>query len=207
MGKGGSYVISKILKGMNGKDVFIMSIYNTKEWERIRERIKKLVEDEREEYIIIGGDFNIRIAEEGGNDVEGWDVKRKSKDKILNSRGWEFIDLIGSFGGYILNGATKGDEEGEFTYVGPRGCSVIDYTIVNENCIDLVSNFKIGDRVDSDHMPLLLELKDGSNRKNEVKEEGEEMENEEEGKVRICWSIRAKQLYKKKTDEIMEEVN
>lgn len=71
--------------------------------------------------------FNIRIAEEGGNDVEGWNVKRKNKDNILNSRGRKFIDLIGSIKGCILNGITKGDKKDEFTYVDPRGCSVIDY--------------------------------------------------------------------------------
>jgi len=27
----------------------------------------------------------------------------------------------------------KGDEKGEYTYVSQRGCSVIDYVIVNDN--------------------------------------------------------------------------
>lgn len=36
-------------------------------------------------------------------------------------------------GWYILNGKTEGDWEGEFTYVGARGCSVIDYAIVCKN--------------------------------------------------------------------------
>lgn len=49
---------------------------------------------------------------------------------------------------------TKGDKEGKFTYVEARRISVIDYIIVNENCIDLVKMFKVGVRIDSDHMPM-----------------------------------------------------
>lgn len=29
------------------------------------------------------GDFNARIREKGGNDEERWNIKRKSKDKIV----------------------------------------------------------------------------------------------------------------------------
>lgn len=35
------------------------------------------------------------------------------------------LDLIGEVGGYIMNGIKYGDKEGEYTYVGARGCSVI----------------------------------------------------------------------------------
>lgn len=133
-------------------------------------------------------------------------MKRKSKDKILNSRGRKFIDLIGSIKGYILNGITKGDEKDEFTYVDPRGCSVFDYVIENENCIEIVSNFKIGERIDSDYMPLLLKLENGSSREeNEEKKEEDGMEDEEERRVRICWNLKTKQEYKKRTDDMREE--
>lgn len=52
------------------------------------------------------------------------------------------------------NGRTTGDWEGEYTYVGLRGSSVIDYAIVNENVYDKVVEFRIDVRVDSDHLPL-----------------------------------------------------
>lgn len=48
-----------------------MSVYNSKEWDKIEERIRKLVEEKREEYIIIGGHFNVMIAEEGMI-LKGW---------------------------------------------------------------------------------------------------------------------------------------
>lgn len=44
----------------------------------------------------------MRIKEEGGNDdEEGWNIKR-SKDKIVNNRGREFVRLVGEIGGDIF---------------------------------------------------------------------------------------------------------
>jgi len=39
-----------------------------------------------------------------------------------------------------------------------RGCSIIDYVIVNERIGNSISGFRIEDRVDSDHMPLELTM-------------------------------------------------
>lgn len=39
----------------------------------------------------------------------------------------------------ILNGAMDRDWEGEFTYVGARDNTVIDYVIVNEKMIELLN--------------------------------------------------------------------
>lgn len=72
----------------------------------------------------------------------------------MNVKGRELLDMISDIGGYILNGTARGDAAGEYTYVGPRGCSVIDYVIVNKHCQDFIQSFKIGERVDSDHMHL-----------------------------------------------------
>lgn len=80
------------------------------------------------------------------------------------------------------------------------------YVIENENCIEIVSNFKIGERIDSDHMPLLLKLENGSSsEENEEKKEEDGMEDEEERRVRICWNLKTKQEYKKRTDHMREE--
>lgn len=45
--------------------------------------------------------------------------------------------MINKVRGYILNGAVK-EDEGEFTYVGARGSTVIDYAIVNDIDNDIV---------------------------------------------------------------------
>jgi len=110
------------------------------------------------------------------------------------------IKLVREIGGNILNGVMKGDEKGEYTYVSQRGCSVIDYVIVNDNGMEIVNSFKVGERVDSDHMPLSVELR-GNGRKEE--EETEE-EQDQEGKriVKICWDEEAIKLYERRMDEL-----
>lgn len=61
---------------------------------------------------------------------------------------------------------------------------MIDYVIVNKNYYKLVDSFKIGERVDSNHVPLFLELsfwnrrekkrmRRGARTKRKIKREGE----------------------------------
>lgn len=50
----------------------------------------------------------------------------------------------------------EGDEEGEYTYIGTRGKSVINYAIVNEQSWGNVKRFEIAERVESDHLPIVV---------------------------------------------------
>ena len=84
---------------------------------------------------------------------------RISKDKVINNGGKQMINFIENKGWVILNGYTKGDEEGEYTFLGARGSSVIDYIIVNEKVWDKIVEFKIESRVDSDHAPVCAYLR------------------------------------------------
>jgi len=58
------------------------------------------------------------------------ETDRHSKD--IGNGGRSFMDWFSEKGWEVLNCCTKGDWEGEFTYVGARGCSTIDYVVVNE---------------------------------------------------------------------------
>lgn len=49
----------------------------------MKEIIKRMVEENKEEYVI-GVNFNARIGEEGENNEEGWNIKRKSKDIMIS---------------------------------------------------------------------------------------------------------------------------
>jgi len=55
--------------------------------------------------------------------------------------------------------AYEGDWDGNFTYVGARGNIVIDFVIANEAVFNKIIDFKILERVDSDHLPLQLRLR------------------------------------------------
>lgn len=133
------------------------------------------MEENREEGIIIGGDFNIRIGKEG--EIEELDeLRRSSKDKVISNEGKRMVKWINEIGGYLLNGTTKGHKEGEFTYVEARGSSIIHYGIVNEVDNSRVRTFKIDSRVDSDHMLLIViidseeEREEGGGKKGQDKE-------------------------------------
>ena len=87
------------------------------------------------------------------------------------------IDFCTTFHSTPLNGNHTGDQNGQFTFVSNQGNSVIDYFIVS---VDLISklnmNFVAGDRVESSHMPLQLNINShpstkGKTSKNEMKKE------------------------------------
>lgn len=104
-------------------------------WGIIEKVIKRIVEEYKEDRVIIGGDLNARIRGKCGNDVEGWNIRRKNKDKKVNNKGKKLVKLIGEIEGYILNGAVEGDRKGEFTYVGPRNNSVINFIHYQRNLL------------------------------------------------------------------------
>jgi hypothetical protein len=86
--------------------------------------------------MLIGGNFNGRIGERG---ARNWEEereerrgKRKSKDKVENVEGKRLMEWIEENGWEVLNGNKQRDEEGEWTYIGSKGETVIDYAIVNE---------------------------------------------------------------------------
>lgn len=82
---------------------------------------------------MIGGDFNVRIGKEKtiiwGNDRNK--IYRKSKDKTINTKGKIFLEEVGERRWDILNENIDGDEEEEFTYIGARRKTIIDYTLTN----------------------------------------------------------------------------
>ncbi|XP_067206638.1 uncharacterized protein [Linepithema humile] len=114
---------------------------------------------------IIGGDFNARTGREGGG-VRGEEEeeeeemeKRRSKDIKINGEGRKLVEYIEEKGWEIFNGSVRGDEEGEYTFTGGRGNTVIDYVIGEGEIRDRIEKMRIGDRVDSDHHPVEVWLR------------------------------------------------
>lgn len=188
-------LVSKIKGRKKREDFIILSVYNTGKINGIEETVKKVMEEERECNIIIGGDFNVRIGEKGGIEDAGEQMRRSSKDKAINNGGRQFLKLIGEIGGYILNGTVSGDKEGEYTYVGPKGSSVIDYVVVNEVCNEIVKEMKVEERIESDHLPLALVLEYNRERRTKNEEDEDKMER----RIRICWDEKAREEYKEST--------
>lgn len=184
---------------IEGRKTKIITIYNQ---ENIAEGIENLREIEEEEMLILGGDFNVRTGELGRficeKEEEGI-KERKSKDGESNIEGKRLIEIVEEKGWYILNGTKEGDEDGEFTFIGGRGNTVIDYGIVNRLGWERVEKFEVIDKVDSDHAPICITLK------------GKGLENEERvGKRKkkiISWSEEDRVNYLVNLREWDEEEN
>lgn len=58
-------------------------------------------------------------------------MERKSKDKVENKKGKQFLELCDNYNFVVLNGRTPGDIDGEFTFVGGVGSSVNDVCAVD----------------------------------------------------------------------------
>jgi len=179
----------------------IMAVYNRWEWKELEKKLNGWLEEfkDREDYgLIIGGDFNVRTGELGGIGEAG--MMRRSKDKTIGNGGRNFIEWVQEKGWYVMNGMIGNDWDGEYTYVGARGCTVIDYIIVNERAYDKVLDFKIKNRVDSDHMPLCLKL-----RKQEDMDEREPRVQEEERtryKEIVVWDEESTERFNEKTESL-----
>jgi len=113
---GGKLIISKenedvVMTELNsGKEKLkIVSVYGRQEHGKIGERINEFIGEEEEGKIIVGGDFNIRIGELGGRNIEEGDVERYSKDKVIGNGGKQLAEWIKEKGWYILNGMIEGE--------------------------------------------------------------------------------------------------
>lgn len=52
----------------------------------------------------------------------------------------------------------EGDEEREYTFIGGQENSVIDYILIDTKIKGEIKNFRIEERVESDHLPMALAL-------------------------------------------------
>ena len=95
-----------------------------------REENWKIIEDQdwaedRKGAIFLLGNLNARIGREGG----GWNEDEQeimSKDGCIDKQGEKMIEKLEESELRIINREVKGDEEGEFEFIGGEGNSVID---------------------------------------------------------------------------------
>ena len=95
----------------------IVTVYsqNTKE---IMQTITEGIEERQEGRLILGGDFNARVGEQGGPFKEMMTEEkeeRRSKDKNMNRKGRILIEGLRDRGWFIVNGCFGREEE--WTYI------------------------------------------------------------------------------------------
>jgi hypothetical protein len=81
------------------------------------------LKENREDCILLGGDFNGRIGDRGARNYEEerGKGKRKTKDREEIAEGKRLMEWIEENGWVVLNGNKQGDQEGEWTYIGSMG--------------------------------------------------------------------------------------
>jgi hypothetical protein len=80
---------------------------------------------------------------------------------VENAEGKRLMEWSEENGWEVLNGNKQGDQEGEWTYIGSRGETLVDYGIVNEEAWERVEEFRIGERAESDHLEIALRKRRG----------------------------------------------
>lgn len=109
--------------------------------------------------IILGGDFNARVGDMTNifDELETFELQqRKSKDAVVTPRGNNLMDLMTELDLMLINGCTKDDEFGEFTYNSTSGSSVIDLIFVNPLMLALLEHFSVGFLPHSHHSPTII---------------------------------------------------
>ena len=86
---------------------------------------------------------------------------RNNEDVSLNSYGEQLIQLCIASKLRVLNGRTRGDLEGHFTYLGYQGCCPVDLVLDSENIfqINLIQHLSVQTFTTfSDHRRILLKI-------------------------------------------------
>ena len=114
--------------------------------------------------MVIGGDFNGRVAEDGQLIDHSMQLpskvsrERTSMDKVRNKRGINLLNNMSEEGLFLFNGRTYGDIPGQFTFVGKQGKSTIDLTFGNQKAASRCQQLEIVHLPYSYHFPIFLQL-------------------------------------------------
>ena len=152
------------------------SVYENKNFfNELKREVDELIERFDKSRLILMGDFNARIGDrierkriEGDETVfdeiiedARWGMileKRKSRDSVVNRLGKELLEFCKEKDLVVLNGRSLGDQAGEFTCIETVGASVVDYFIVSLTVVGNLKEMRVENRVESDHMPIVLVL-------------------------------------------------
>lgn len=144
---------------------FIPRYLNCTNWNADFESFENFLNDICPTNFCIVGDLNARIGEGQYildtnllTDLPHVNKIRCFKDKVTNSQGKRLMDFIENIGGIVVNGRMDGDAEGELSFYGGRGNSLIDYCICSQSFLMFFEDFKIDSKPYSDHMPIDFKL-------------------------------------------------
>jgi exonuclease III len=151
------------------------SNYAKEEWSDELEEVILSFRSRGFEDILLMGDWNCRVGELDDRpdpiveDNEADEISelmdgglsqlnlraRSNLDKTVNQRGPQLLELLQNTSLCILNGRTRGDETGEFTYLSSQGNSSIDLAISSPSLFPSIDNFQVRPVcIESGHFPI-----------------------------------------------------
>ena len=146
---------------------FYMNKDYTNTLDPLEEFLLDFTESHGERSLLIGGDANSRIGLWTNNDLnddeeqdedESPDYWRLSEDKQVNSHGRRMIEMATCLRLLPVHGMIKKGFAGDFTYHAPSGDSVIDHFFCSVDILDLVTDFRILNRIEARHLPITLQI-------------------------------------------------
>ena len=146
--------------------------YSNKEYANTFDEIEQFILDQTDQGndvdIIIGGDLNARIGDwcyqenaeldEDEEDDESKIYDRNTLDQVTNNHGKRLIEICTMFGLTPLGGLKEKRFDSKHTFIGHRGSSHIDHYVASTNLLDQITDFKIRERIESDHLPITMTL-------------------------------------------------
>ena len=96
---------------------------------------------------------------------------RHSQDEVLNNYGKLMLNMCTAMDLCIVNGMCYGDQNGCYTFVSDRGCSVNDYFMMSCELFSAWSDMcelRVCERIESDHMPIRLCFKPVNDQYNDL---------------------------------------
>ncbi|UYV83997.1 hypothetical protein LAZ67_X000848 [Cordylochernes scorpioides] len=124
--------------------------------------------------------------------------ERRAKDHIISSLSNKLLDFLEDNSLTIVNGRSRGDKDGDFTYISERGSSTIDYCILSQGSLQILLDFKVDDQLYSDHHPLVLTIKGQNFNEKKTKREDYNI-------TRYRWSADGLAMFKMKLEELREK--
>ena len=124
------------------------------------------LEDGEEYNYLIAGDLNARLSDwgvkvgdiEDDEDEQGEVIERTAQDSTINENGHKLIQMCIAFNMTPINGLKNKGFDDNFTFIGRRGNSTIDHFVCSVDLLDKIKSYKTGDRVESQHLPIEMQL-------------------------------------------------
>ena len=154
--------------------------YTNKEYDNTLEMLEsfiteQLIKDDDLD-IILSGDINARIGEwcytqhmgnDENNDTDGATYHRTAQDCQTNPNGRKLIEISNAFDLIPLSGLTEKNFDNSYTFISNRGNSTIDHFLCSPDLLPSITNHKVLNRIESQHLPVTITIDTKLNRSND----------------------------------------